>query len=89
MRENAISCIGCGRCSLVCGRDIAIPEYFRLYNEYTGGAQVSEEGKSAYREAANGRGLASDCIYCGSCESRCPQRIEVTLWLMRVAEAFE
>lgn len=89
MPDNAISCIGCGRCSLVCARDIAIPEYFRLYNEYVGSEKRIAEGKAAYREASNGRGLASDCIYCGSCESRCPQRIEVTVWLMRVAEAFE
>ena len=68
--------------------NIAIPEYFSLYNQQKG-EETSAELNAAYHAMAAERGRASDCIGCGQCEEKCPQHIEIMNWLQKVRTRFE
>lgn len=88
-RSCAIPCTGCRYCVSGCPRNIRIPDYFKLYNEYAQCPSVGWKVTPVYAHAAQGFGKASDCIECRSCERHCPQKIQITDWLKKVKEAFE
>ena len=80
-KEMKIACTGCAYCADQCPMKIAIPQYFKLYNE--------NAEKSAYEALTSEFGKASDCIVCGACEKICPQHLQVRKYLRDVAEKFE
>ena len=87
----AIPCTGCAYCVDGCPMQIAIPQYFSLYNV---DLQESEEKdwniQSAYYDRiASRRGKAGDCIGCGACEGVCPQHLPIIEHLKTVAKHFE
>lgn len=88
-RSIAVPCTGCGYCLESCPRNIAIPQYFALYNEYSRYPDDDWKIKPVYHGFAPENGLASDCIGCGSCEKSCPQRIPIPRFLKQTASAFE
>ena len=87
--STAIACTACGYCTGSCPKQIAIPDYFRLYNDCA--REPGEDWKIApvYQGLALRSGKASDCISCRQCEQHCPQGIEITKWLKKTAEIFE
>lgn len=78
--QTAIPCTGCGYCSSKCPQNIAIWQYFSLYNE-----DMREDLEAKGWTFTNGRykaltqsfGKAGDCIACGQCESICPQHLPI------------
>ena len=86
----AIPCTACRYCVDGCPVSIPIPEYFALYNEdqlnLREGRPVDRE---AYQKLAADGGLASACVGCRQCEHACPQHLNVTGWLERVAKTYE
>ena len=87
--DTAIACTGCAYCTAYCPQNIAIPQFFSLYNEYA--RKPSEDWKlqPAYAELTQIHGKASDCVQCRACEAHCPQKLPITEWLARAAEVLE
>ncbi len=88
-RSIAIPCTGCRYCVGHCPKAIAIPEYFAIYNSYCRHPEEDWKISPVYEKLAQTHGRASDCIQCRQCEAHCPQRIPVTQWLPRIAQAME
>jgi predicted aldo/keto reductase-like oxidoreductase len=85
-----IRCTGCGYC-MPCPRGVNIPGCFATYNTsyamglFTGIKQYATTvGISA--EFMSG---PSNCIACGKCEGRCPQKIPIAEGLRRVRRRME
>ena len=83
-----IPCTACRYCVEGCPMNIAIPEYFALYND-----EITDKGNpehaKRYAELTKEHGKASDCVECGQCEGACPQHLPALTWLKKVAEVFE
>ncbi len=83
-----IPCTACRYCVEGCPQQVAIPEYFALYNE-----ELADRGnpvhKQSYEQLSKEHGKASDCVECGQCEGICPQHLKAISWLKKVAETFE
>lgn len=91
----AIPCTACEYCVKGCPKNIAIPKYFSMYNMdnreklRTGDPNRWTINELYYVNMAKTFGKASDCIGCRKCEQSCPQHIEITKWLRKVADVFE
>lgn len=88
--NTLIACTACRYCTEVCPKNIAIPEYFSLYNN----EQLANKGgynlqKQYYETYTKRFGKASDCIGCGKCEHACPQHLSIRKFLKEVAAHFE
>lgn len=83
-----IPCTACRYCVEGCPMNIAIPEYFALYND-----EITDKGNpehaKRYAELTKEHGKASDCVECGQCEGACPQHLPAITWLKKIAEVFE
>ena len=90
--QIAIPCTACHYCTDGCPMNIAIPEYFSLYNEDMR-EDLEHKGWtinfSTYENMTASRGKASDCIQCGQCEGVCPQHLPIIENLKKVSGHFE
>lgn len=90
--QIAIPCTGCSYCTGGCPMQIAIPQYFSLYNEDMR-EDMEKKGWtinfSNYNTIGNKFGKASECIGCGQCESVCPQHLPIVDNLRLVAAHYE
>jgi len=77
-----IPCTHCEYC-LPCPNGVTIPDIFQLYNEAMmyGDVQLV---RTSYRDYFNAENKADQCVECGTCESLCPQHIEIIEWLKTV-----
>ena len=75
-KDVAIACTGCRYCTENCPKDIAIPEYFALYNSLK---RFGNENQAAmyFRNISLKHGKPSDCLSCGNCEKKCPQHLPI------------
>ena len=71
---------------------IAIPQYFSLYNEDMR-ENLEEKGWTvnftSYDKLAKQFGRAGDCVACGQCESVCPQHLPIIEKLKLVSKHFD
>ena len=86
----AIPCTACHYCTAGCPMQIAIPEYFAIYNSlYRYGEEQRGNTSTYFGVLAQSHGKPSDCLECGQCEGQCPQHISIIENLKKVAETFE
>lgn len=88
--NTAVPCTACRYCVDGCPKQIAIPDYFALYNSAKRAVTDNMSSQLVYYlNLASTHGKASDCIGCGKCEKACPQHLDITGYLKDVAETFE
>jgi len=84
----AIPCTGCSYCTPGCPQHIAIPKYFKVYNENTFDDLNEKDWEAEYSDypelLEGGGGRADDCVACGQCESVCPQHLPIIENLKKV-----
>ena len=87
----AIACTGCAYCVTDCLQNIAIPQYFSLYNAEKRESIAKDwtTQEMYYDSLTQNFGKASDCIACGNCEQMCPQHLPIRTLLKDVAAQFE
>lgn len=70
-----IGCTGCAYC-MPCPNEVNIPGIFTLYNDYCM-FQDLDRCRTMYNVMMPPDQNASNCIECGECEEKCPQRIDI------------
>jgi predicted aldo/keto reductase-like oxidoreductase len=83
-----IGCTGCRYCVDGCPQNINIPKAFELVNDYRIYKNL-EYSKRRYENGMTQGGKAADCVECGSCESLCPQKLEIPALLKEAVSLFE
>ena len=90
--QIAVPCTGCSYCTEGCPQNIAIPQYFSLYNEIMR-EDMEKKGWTvsftSYDILAQTHGKASDCIACRQCEQMCPQHLTIIDFLKNVSGKFD
>ena len=91
---NLIPCTACRYCESGCPKKIPIADIFALRNtvgnHWESDSHILGRYKGViYPRYTYGRGKASDCIKCGECEKRCPQKIQIRKNLVDAAKIFE
>ncbi len=88
--ETAIPCTTCRYCVSYCPQNIAIPDYFALYNSSKRAVTDAMSSQFVYYlNLASTHGRAGDCIACKKCEAACPQHLEISEYLKGVSELFD
>lgn len=79
--DGKVPCTGCRYCT-PCPAGVAIPDIFKLYNEY----RTKMRKRDAIREYENlGKdAMATACVECGACLKKCPQSIDIPKELKRI-----
>lgn len=85
----AVACTGCRYCEPYCPMHICIPDYFKLYNEYSRCPSDDWKISPIYDALAQTHGKASDCISCRQCQTHCPQKLTIPDILKKVCSALE
>jgi predicted aldo/keto reductase-like oxidoreductase len=84
---SELYCTGCGYCQ-PCPKGIEIPKIFGAYTYHNvyGLSELAKKEFAAYCEGKDGKkgALSSDCINCGYCERKCPQKLKIRELLKKV-----
>lgn len=89
--KNTIACTNCRYCVAECPKNIAIPDYFDLYNNMKRLKNTSYLSNQVvyYANLTHSYGKASDCTHCGLCEKNCPQNLPIRKLLKNIAAEME
>jgi uncharacterized protein len=82
---SPIPCTACRYC-MPCPQGVAIPEVFGLYND-THMYRNLERAQFVYRVFWSDDERADKCTACGECVEKCPQGIDIPVW-MEKSQAF-
>ena len=81
-----VGCTGCRYC-MPCPKGVDIPRAFAIYNEEAMHGHTPHYRKQYLR--GKPESLASACVSCGACVSKCPQHIAIPEKLKEVKALFE
>jgi uncharacterized protein len=92
MEENKrmaeLYCTGCNYC-MPCPQEVNIPLNFQIMNHHRVYG-ITDYAKDQYRQIGTNEWMkgkkAEDCIECGICEEKCPQKIQIRKQLKETAE---
>lgn len=87
--NTAVPCTACAYCTHGCPKNIAIPQYFALYNNISRTTGSFSSQNVYYNNLSLTHGKAGDCTGCRQCEGACPQHLPIVEHLKAVAEKFE
>ncbi len=95
-KKLKVLCTNCQYC-MPCPEGVDIPENFNLINHAAWEGEVHAWMKKWYDELDDpsistdwhGKGKASQCISCGECLDKCPQKIDIPSELEEVRRIFE
>ena len=84
---SPIPCTQCGYCQ-PCPNGVLIPNIFQTYNEAIMYDDI-QMGRFRYNGPVGPKPeeKADNCVECGECEEKCPQKVEVIDWLKKAHEA--
>lgn len=90
-RENKIPCTACRYCVRECPQKINITDIIFMINSNKNLPDKKRfmGSESIYRSVVHGQGKAGDCVSCGKCESRCPQKLKIRTYMKEAANMFE
>lgn len=87
---SELYCTGCGYCQ-PCPKEIEIPRIFSAYTYHNvyGLTELAKKEFANYKtnDKKNGA-LSSECIDCGYCERKCPQKLKIRELLKKVEGVF-
>lgn len=87
---SELYCTGCGYCQ-PCPKGIEIPKLFGAYTYHNvyGLHELAKKEFTAYCEGTEEKKgvLSSECINCGYCERKCPQKLKIRELLKKVEAA--
>lgn len=74
-----VACTHCEYC-LPCPNEVLIPQIFEIYNNSVM-YDLQARGKRRYEREIAAENRAEQCVECGTCESLCPQHLEIIQYL--------
>lgn len=83
-----VPCTGCKYCVENCPQKIKIPDLMDLYSDYLVYNSTANSEFPFFLATKDG-GKPSECITCRVCESHCPQHIEISQILSKMAPLYE
>lgn len=88
---RAVPRVGCTECNYCkdCPSKIRIPILIGLYNDYLVYKTTENLGGAYHGWMTDGFGKACDCTACGTCESACPQGLEIIDTMSKLSELFD
>jgi predicted aldo/keto reductase-like oxidoreductase len=85
-----VSCTDCRYCVDDCPKNIAIPQYFGMFNQAKRyGNTLIQSVYYGNLASHEGIGAADECIECGKCEDHCPQHLPIIKHLKELDELFK
>ncbi len=77
-RLSELYCTGCNYC-MPCPKGIKIPDVFSAMNYYKvyGLVDLAKERFAKFGKSERDGANPADCIQCGACEKKCPQKIKI------------
>ena len=85
-KKVRIGCTGCRYC-MPCAAGVDIPGVFRLWNDYAM-YQNRERARFKWKDMDEEE-RPQNCVGCGACEEKCPQRLPIRADLARAGEELE
>ncbi len=84
---NNLYCTGCAYCQ-PCPKKINIPAIFNIYTHHNvyGLTEVAKKEFQGYIGGEHPGATVKDCVDCGFCEKKCPQKLEIRRLLHEVED---